>query len=374
MIYIALPDAAARKANDDGREGTEGRRLSFYLAMEEYVARRLNTGDDCFFMWQVEPTVIFGRNQLIENEVNLDFCRQRGIAMYRRKSGGGCVYADMGNVMLSYVTRDENVAFTFNRYLNLVALTLHRLGIEARVSGRNDIMVASPRRVAGSAASAVAPSAEGEGREWRKVSGNAFYHILGHSIVHGTLLYDTNMENMVGAITPSSEKLVSKGVESVRQHIALLKDHTTLSLDELMAFVRRNMCSSEVTLTAADIRAIEEREREYLSDEFVYGRNPRYSVTRRRRLESVGEMEARMELKNGAVRRINLLGDFFVVGDLDGQLLGRLRGVELEEEALRQALPERLDDIIAHLDREAFIGFLTGHGGGETPTRQRKTI
>ena len=335
MIYIALPDAAARKVNDDGRERTEGRRLSFYLAMEEYVARRLNTGDDCFFMWQVEPTVIFGRNQLIENEVNLDFCRQRGIAMYRRKSGGGCVYADMGNVMLSYVTRDENVNFTFNRYINLVALVLYKLGIEAKASGRNDILI-----------------------EGRKVSGNAFYHIPGHSIVHGTMLYDTDMENMVGAITPSNAKLRSKGVESVRQHIALLKDYTSLSLDELKAFVRRELCQTEMVLTDSDIRSIEEMEREYLSDEFVYGRNPRYSITRRGRLEGVGEMEVRMELKNGVVKRANVLGDFFVVGDVDGQLLSRLRGTALEEEALRQALPERLDDVILHLDREAFIGFL----------------
>ena len=58
MKYIALPDL-----------GTQ--RLSFYLAMEEYVARNVDE-DDCFFMWQVEPSVIFGRNQLIENEVNLD--------------------------------------------------------------------------------------------------------------------------------------------------------------------------------------------------------------------------------------------------------------------------------------------------------------
>ena len=337
MIYVALPDAAAREAKADGREKTEGRRLSFYLAMEEYVARRLNTGDDCFFMWQVEPTVIFGRNQLIENEVNLDYCRQRGIATFRRKSGGGCVYADMGNVMLSYVTRDENVHFTFNKYINLVALVLYKLGIEAKASGRNDILIGG-----------------------RKVSGNAFYHIPGHSIVHGTMLYDTDMENMVGAITPSNAKLRSKGVESVRQHIALLKDYTSLSLDELKAFVRRELCQTEMVLTDSDIRSIEEMEQEYLSDEFVYGRNPRYSITRRGRLEGVGELEVRMELKNGVVKRANVLGDFFVVGDVDGQLLSRLRGTALEVEALRQALPERLDDVILHLDREAFIAFLMG--------------
>ena len=65
MKYIALPT-------------NEPRRLSFYLAMEEYVARNLNE-PDCFFMWQVEPSVIYGRNQVVENEVNLAYCREHGI-------------------------------------------------------------------------------------------------------------------------------------------------------------------------------------------------------------------------------------------------------------------------------------------------------
>lgn len=103
MIYVELPDDRVR-------------RLSFYLAMEEYVARHMDERD-FFFMWQVEPSVIFGRNQLIENEVNLEFCRNRGIRTYRRKSGGGCVYADMKNIMFSYITSEENVGFTFNRYI-----------------------------------------------------------------------------------------------------------------------------------------------------------------------------------------------------------------------------------------------------------------
>ena len=90
MIYVALPT-------------NQNRRLTFYLAMEEYVARHFD-GNDYFFMWQVEPTVIFGRNQLIENEVNMDYCHKHGINTFRRKSGGGCVYADMDNIMFSYIT------------------------------------------------------------------------------------------------------------------------------------------------------------------------------------------------------------------------------------------------------------------------------
>ena len=322
MKYVVLPS------------GMPVRRLSFYLAMEEYVARQFTDEPDLFFMWQVRPSVIFGRNQLIENEVNLDYCRQNGIETYRRKSGGGCVYADMTNVMLSYITSSDSVSLTYNRYINMVVLVLRRLGVEARSTGRNDVIV-----------------------DGRKLSGNAFYHLPGRSIVHGTMLYDTDMEHMVRAITPSSEKLVSKGVESVRQRVALLKDYVSISLDEFKQFVRENLCDGELLLTPADVEAIGRMEQEYLSPDFILGRNPRYTVVRRRRIEGVGEIEARMELKNGVVKDLNLVGDYFLVGDLDA-LLRRLRGVRLEREALSQALPQHLEDIILHLRRDDLIDLL----------------
>ena len=321
MIDISLPEDKIR-------------RLTFYLAMEEYVARQMDL-DDAFFIWQVQPTVIFGRNQLIDNEVNMDFCRQHDIQTYRRKSGGGCVYADMGNLMLSYITKAENVTLTFNRYINLVALTLCRLGIDAKVTGRNDVLI-----------------------EGRKVSGNAFYHIPGKSIVHGTLLYDTNMHYMVGSITPSDDKLISKGVKSVRQHIALLKDYTSLTLDELKTFIRKNICDGSICLDAKAIAAIEEIEKEYLTDQFIFGHNPAYSIIRKGRIEGVGDFEMRIELKNNIIRDISVMGDFFLVGDIGAGIIQRLRGIPLTRDAVSEALPERLDDIIYHLQKQPFIDFI----------------
>ncbi len=308
------------------------RRLSFYLAMEEYVARHLNHDDDCFFMWQVNPSVIFGRNQLIEKEVNIDYCKKHHIEMYRRKSGGGCVYADMSNVMFSYITRDENVNFTFNRYINLLVLVLFKMGIDAKANGRNDILI-----------------------DGKKVSGNAFYHIPGHSIVHGTMLYDTNMENMVGSISPNNEKLISKGVESVRQRVALLKDYTNLSLDEFKAFAVQQLCNETQNLTEQDIMEIEKLEKEYLTHEFIYGHNPRYSIIRKHRLEGVGEFEIRIELKNEIIKQINMMGDYFLVGDIDNRLLLPLRNVPYTKESVEKALPNRVDDIILNLDKKDLI-------------------
>lgn len=232
MKYVVLPEQRER-------------RLSFYLAMEEYVARHLDE-PDLFFMWQVEPTVIFGRHQVMLNEVNVEYCREHGIQMFRRKSGGGCVYADRDNVMLSYISKEENVGLTFNRFINMLLLVLRQLGIEATGTTHNDVMIGD-----------------------RKVSGTAFYHLPGRSIVHATMLYDTNMEHMLHAITPSHEKLQQKGIESVRQRITLLKDYTTLTLEEFKTFVRQTLCTGELPLTAADVEGIEQLEQTYLREEFI---------------------------------------------------------------------------------------------------------
>lgn len=234
MLYIDLPQTRT------------SRKLSFFLAMEEYVARHVDA-DDCFFMWQVEPTVIFGRNQQMENEVNVDYCRQHHIQMFRRKSGGGCVYADLSNVMLSFVTSEDNVGFAFNRFVNMELLFLRKLGINAVGTSHNDIMIGD-----------------------RKVSGTASYHLPGRSIVHGTLLYDTDMEHMLHAITPSHEKLEAKGIQSVRQRITLLKDHITMPLEELKTFIRSTLCDDSRMLTEADVKGIEQTEESYLREEFIH--------------------------------------------------------------------------------------------------------
>lgn len=324
MIYISLPT-------------TEIRRLSFYLAMEEYAARNINLHEDCFFMWQVEPSVIFGRNQLIENEVNIDYCKRMGIHTYRRKSGGGCVYADMNNIMFSYITRSENVALTFDTYINMVTEMLRKLNVPATTSGRNDILI-----------------------DGRKVSGNAFYHIPHHSIVHGTMLYDTNMENMVATLTPSDEKLVSKGVKSVRQRIAMLKDYIDLDIDEFKLYTKQALCTSETTLDENDIKAIEKIEEEYLCNDFIIGSNPRYTKTTKMRIEGVGELEARMEIKAGIIKQVNILGDYFLLGDLNKEIISPLIGQCYDKESISCALPEHTENTIRNLNKQQLTDLLYG--------------
>lgn len=300
------------------------------------MARRLPAGD-YLFCWQIEPSVVFGRNQVMANEVDTAYCRNNGIGMFRRKSGGGCIYADMGNVMFSFITDSDNVGLTFNRYINMMVLMLCKIGVNAAATGRNDIVV-----------------------DGRKVSGNAFYHLQGRSIVHGTMLYDTDMDNMLHAITPPETKLESKGVESVRQRIALLKDYINIGVDGLKDGIMRGLCNSEHVLTAVDVAEIEELERNvYLSPAFIQGKDPMHTIVRRRRIDGVGCVEAHIEVKGGTVKNISLTGDFFATGNVEA-ITGRLKGVSLDRKALDAALPRKLDSIIMNMHRDDLVALLAG--------------
>ena len=213
---------------------------------------------------------------------------------------------------------------------------LRKLGIPAEASGRNDILI-----------------------NGRKVSGNAFYHLPGKSIVHGTMLFNTDMEHLVRAITPSNEKLISKGVESARQRVTNLSEHTNIGIEEFKQFVREQLCESTIQLSEDDVAIIKQIEAEYLTDEFIYGNNPRYTLVKRGKTPTAGELEIRMEIKNGIVKKINLLGDYFLTGDLDNGLLKPLTGLPYKEEDFRHALESvNVGSIVLNLDTEQLLNIL----------------
>lgn len=220
-------------------------KLPFYLAMEEYLAE--HCGEDLLFTWQVEPTVIFGRNQVMLAEVNVDYCERNHIQYYRRKSGGGCVYADKGNVMISYITPKTTADAAFAEYLNKLAGVLRQLGFDAVKTEHNDILIGG-----------------------RKVSGNALFQKEQASIVHGTLMYDVDIQTMMEAITPPKQKLEKHGIASVRQRVVNLKEiGLKLSVEELRGHIAHSLCDSEKVLTDDEVYEIEKIEQGYYAPEFL---------------------------------------------------------------------------------------------------------
>ena len=231
MKQILLPDNKERS-------------LAFYLAMEEYVAKEME--GESFFVWRVEPTVIIGRNQVLENEVNMPYCAEHGVQLVRRKSGGGCVYSDKGNIMISYVSERGDVAAVFDRYMSALAALLCDLGLPAVKSARNDLLV-----------------------DGRKVSGNAFQQLPGKSIVHGTMLYSTNLEALTEAIRPPVEKLQRHGVESVRQRVVNLEEYKDVhkvleSVEALEEHIVKAFTDQSVMLTQEQVNEIEFQAESYM--------------------------------------------------------------------------------------------------------------
>lgn len=255
------------------------KRLVWYLSMEEYLAQhisdhvastsvRLSQMDSqqtppstqenrgIFFTWVVPPTVIFGRHQVMADEVNMAYCQSHGVQMYRRKSGGGCVYSDAGNLMLSYITPDTHSESVFQSYLDSVTESLRQLGFAAAKSEHNDVLIGD-----------------------RKVSGNACYALPTGTIVHGTMLYDVDFEALQQAITPTREKLAKHGVQSVRQRVVNLRsfmDETCAQgiqdIHALSNYFVSSFCTSERTLTPQEIAAIDALEQTYLAPAFIEGK------------------------------------------------------------------------------------------------------
>lgn len=187
----------------------EGLSLAEYLQFEHDAAQQVT--EPSFFTWRVPPTVIYGQHQIAEQELNEAYCREHHIAVVQRKSGGGCVYADEGNVMVSFIVPTSHVRATFETYIRMLAYALQALGYPAVTTEHNDILVNA-----------------------HKVSGAACYSVGTNAIVHATMMYDVNIDALERAITPTTDKLAKHAVSSVRQRVTNLR--TILNLGTTQEF------------------------------------------------------------------------------------------------------------------------------------------
>ncbi|MDE7427349.1 MAG: lipoyltransferase [Muribaculaceae bacterium] len=324
MIHLTLP----------GTE--EGRQLSFYLAMEEYVARHLPPAE-YLFTWVVDNTVIIGRNQNLMTEVNTDYCKQAGIRIFRRKSGGGCVFADRRNIMFSYICDRTDVESTFADYTALMAQMLRSLGVDAVPGGRNDVLI-----------------------DGKKVSGNAFYSLPGRSIAHGTMLFGVNTAHITNAITPDRSKLSAHAVQSVASRITTLSRYTSMSQDEFRRYAISYLTDRELCLAPEMVRQIELMEQQYHNPSWLYGRHAGREYTHSFRREGMGSMTLDVTLKGDALHELTLSGDFFpLVSEPSAVLQQHLRGVRLEREHLETAVEAAKPELIIRgLDARAMTDAL----------------
>ncbi|BCR35828.1 lipoate--protein ligase [Mariniplasma anaerobium] len=307
----------------------------FYFALEEYLLTEvLEEGQTYFFTWEINGVVI-GKNQVIENEVNLEYLKENNIDVYRRPTGGGCVYADHRNTMFSIITKKQTNNFSFKTYLSKIIESMKLLDVNIEFSGRNDLLF-----------------------EGKKISGNAFLQNKYGMLMHGTFLYDCDLETMVRAITPSDEKLVSKGVDSVRSRVTNLKPYLNgMTQEQLIKHFENTMTYQTYELSDQEVTKIQKMAEKYESKSWIYKKQPPHTKTLKKRITG-GLIEVMIDLHDGTIENFKILGDFFDTKPLES-FEKLFIGQEYTKKTIAKIFElDNIDDYILDIKKDEFMALL----------------
>ncbi len=316
------------------------------LALEEYAVRNLDLDDSHLLFYINDPAIIIGKHQNTTEEINAAYVKQNNIHVVRRISGGGAVYHDNGNLNFSFITHFSNDNFNnYEKFTRPVIEALNQLGVNAELEGRNDIVVAG-----------------------RKISGNAQYRWKDQMLSHGTLLFDTNLENVVQALNVSAEKIISKGIKSIRSRVANIKEFLPrdMNIEEFRQILLEHIFAAQKDIPQRpfnehDWDAIQTLAREkYHSWDWNYGRSPAFNLQRRKRF-AIGTIDIKLDVMRGLIKNTKIYGDFFAQNDIR-ELEKQLIGTRYDFDALKMGLRNfPLDAYFGgSLDRDEFVRFVCG--------------
>ena len=292
----------------------------FNMAFDEFCLEHLKADEPVFYLWQNRPSVIIGLNQSAYAEVNLPYLREKGIVLARRVTGGGAVYHDLQNLNYTITGRIRDLETDYPAYVETMARALRELGVPAELSGRNDILV-----------------------EGRKCSGYAKRVSKDRLMIHGTLMYDVDIDTLTRVLDTPGSKLSAAGVSSVRSRVANLKAYLP-HFDGIHAFQAALQAilggnDGEIFLSEAQIARIEaDADKKYRTWEWVYGHSPVAAFQVRRKF-ACGNVEASFSLKAGCIDGLRFSGDF--LGNLPpDRIADALQGCRYMREAIADALSE----------------------------------
>ena len=311
------------------------------LAIEIFLLQEMKVDEPILLFYINEPSIIIGRNQNTIEEINKEYVDEHGIHVVRRFSGGGAVYHDFGNLNFSFIMPDDGNSFRdFEKLTKPIVQALHEMGVEgAQLKGRNDLVIND-----------------------MKFSGNAMYATNGRMFAHGTIMFDSDINEVVNALKVRKDKIESKGIKSIRSRVTNIKpflpkekqDMTTEEFRQEILLKIFGVDSVEdvktYELTEEDwVKINEISDKYYRNWDWNYGKSPAFDIERRHRFP-IGSIEVRLNVAEGKITDAKIFGDFFGLGDI-ADVEQALIGTRYAKEVLAQ--------VIANIDVKKYFGNIT---------------
>lgn len=328
------------------RNGKEITDPAINLAIEYHLLNNVVLDEPILLFYINEPSIIIGRNQNTIEEINTDYVEKKNIHVVRRFSGGGAVYHDFGVFCFCFITKDDGDSFRdFGKFTEPIIDSLHKMGVEgAKLEGRNDLLI-----------------------NGQKFSGNAMYSKNGRMTAHGTIMFDSDIEEVVNALKVRKDKIESKGIKSIRSRVTNIKpylsdDYQFLNTKEFRDRLLLNIFDvntpaevKEYKLTDEDWKQIEELSGKYFNNwDWNYGKSPKFELVRRHRF-SIGSVEFKMNVDKGFIQDIRIFGDFFGLGDIS-DVEEKLNGTKYDVTSINEALDEiNIKNYFGNITKEELV-------------------
>lgn len=267
----------------------------YNLAFEDYILTNKKDGN-YLILWQNNNTIVIGRNQNAEGEINRKYVEEENIKVVRRMTGGGAVYHDMGNLNYSLILDlEDSEKVAFKSFMEPMVECLKSLGLDAKILGRNDILIGD-----------------------KKVSGNAQRLKNGRILHHGTLLFNSSSDRIAKALNVDVQKYKSKGISSIKSRVGNIKDFLKedMNLEQFWAYVKDFFIDKDVVeykLTTEDIENIKDLEnKKYSTWKWNFGNSPNFEIQNKRKWDS-GVLEVHLNIKEGKITGIKIYGDYLAL-------------------------------------------------------------
>lgn len=298
---------------------------------------RAHADEAIFMTWRTDKCVMLGCNQVAHAEIDIRLAEKSGIQIVRRSSGGGTIFTDPGVLLYTVILPlpyrgTSDVKRLESEYASgPVASALRKMGVDAGVEGRNDILL-----------------------NGAKISGLAQYVKGSRLCTHGSLLFSANLDDLAAVLKPDDGKIRSKALRSVRARVTnispLLSD--VEDIDDFRRLLKKNILegqdAAEYILTADDILHIEEiKRRKYANPDWTFGHAPKFSFSQAKRF-AAGRVEIFLDIAESVIKSCVIRGDFLGVAPV--------RGIE----ELLESQPYRRDAVIRALEGVDMARYLGG--------------